>query len=233
MSYIKMRFLCSEQPNNMTLHCLYTSIRFLNQKEQKDDELFQIWNDGRTIFIVIDEDKIENKQKEFSFDVPGSKSIKIKHLSSEPLVEGDFKEGDYVYFRGVISYSYKHYENNQSNKYKESCPVNMKGSFKEGLKTPTFNYLERVTGLDFIAEKNTDKIRFERLFTDEHEINENRITKKILFKNIFSIDSTLKIKDLKAFKNILRGSIGKKKTYGFGKFFVDKIPNETILTEDE
>jgi len=109
MSFVKMRFICNEQPNNVTLHCLYTSVRFLNEKEQKEDELFQIWNDGRSVFIVIDEDKIENKSKEFSFEVKDGKTIKIKLIGMEPLMSEDFNVGDYVYFRGVLSYSHKYY----------------------------------------------------------------------------------------------------------------------------
>lgn len=233
MSFVKMRFICNEQPNNITLHCLYTSVRFLNEKEQKEDELFQIWNDGRSVFIVIDEDKIENKSKEFSFDVKDGKTIKIKLIGMEPLMSEDFNVGDYVYFRGVLSYSHKYYNADNPKKFIESCPVNMKGSFKEGLKTSTFNYLEKVTGLDFNAEKTTDKVRFERIFTDEHEINKGQVTKKILFKNIISIDATLKIKDLESFNKILKGSIGKKKSYGFGKFFIDKLSSEKNSGENE
>ena len=160
MSFVKMRFICNEQPNNITLHCLYTSVRFLEEKEQKEDELFQVWNDGRAVFIVMDESKIENHSKEFSFEVKDKNTLKVKLIGIEPLKLEDFKVGDYVYIRGVFSYSYKHYNDKTSKKYKESCPVNMKGSFKEGLKTSTFNYLEKTTGLDFNAEKNTDKIRF-------------------------------------------------------------------------
>lgn len=233
MSFVKMRFICNEQPNNITLHCLYTSVRFLEEKEQKEDELFQVWNDGRSVFIVMDESKIENHSKEFSFEVKDKNTLKVKLIGIEPLKLEDFKVGDYVYIRGVFSYSYKHYNDKTSKKYKESCPVNMKGSFKEGLKTSTFNYLEKTTGLDFNAEKNTDKIRFERIFTDEHEINQNQITKKILIKNLITIDATLKIKNLESFEKILKGSIGKKKSYGFGKLFIDKLSSETTSEENE
>lgn len=233
MSFVKMRFICNEQPNNITLHCLYTSVRFLNEKEQKEDELFQIWNDGRSVFIVMDEDRIENKSKDFSFDIKDGKTIKIKLIGTEPLALEDFNVGDYVYFRGVLSYSHKYYNGENSKKFIESCPVNMKGSFKEGLKTSTFNYLEKVTGLDFNSEKDRNSIRFERIFTDEHNIYKGQIDKKILFKNIISIDATLKIKDLESFKKILKGSIGKKKSYGFGKFFIDKLSSENNSGENE
>lgn len=231
MNYIKMKFICDIQPTNNTLHSLYTTIRYKNEKESNEDELYQVWQDGKVIYIVMDKNKVENNNVSFIFKTELNQDINIKLINTETLINEQYNLGDYVYFRTVMSYSYKHYENKDSKKFKEACPVNMKGSFKEeiingkrkSLKSNTFDYLERVTGLDFRAEIETDKIRFERLFTDEHLIKDNPNNKKIFMKNIISIDAVLKIKDLKTFEKILVGSIGKKKNYGFGKCFIDKI----------
>lgn len=231
MNYIKMKFICNIQPNNNTLHSLYTTIRYKKEKESNEDELYQVWQDGKIIYIVMDKNKVENNNDFFSFKTESNQDINIKLINSETLINEQYSLGDYVYFRTTMSYSYKHYENKDSKKFKEACPVNMKGSFKEGLingktkslKSNTFDYLEKATGLDFKAEIESDKIRFERVFTDEHLIKDNFSNKKILFKNIISIDAILKIKDTKLFERILIGSIGKKKNYGFGKCFIEKI----------
>ena len=228
MSFVKMRFICDKFPNHLTLHSLYTSIRYLVSKDLNSDELFQIWQDGRTIYIVMDDDKVENTSQNFNFNHENESLINIRLVEKNHLLTVEFEEGEYVYIRGVFSYAYKHFDKENPKKYKLSCPINIKGLFKKDLKTPTFNYLEKVTGLDFNSEKNTDKIKFERIFTDEKTLydsinNGTSIEQKILMKNIISIDATLKIKDIDAFMNIVKGSIGKKKNYGFGKLFIEKM----------
>ena len=79
MNKLKLFFVANKIPSEETLHSLYTSVRFKNEKIANLDEDFKIWNDGRSIFIIMDNDKISNLQDFYSFiDSNKKNEIKIK-----------------------------------------------------------------------------------------------------------------------------------------------------------
>jgi len=222
MNKIKMTWLADKMPTPEILHNLYTSIRFAKEKKDNLNEEFKIWQDGRTIFIIMDEDKIENNASNFSFS-----NIKIKFIRKIPLTQNHFMKGDIVSFSGVINYVYKHYKDENGmllKKPKESCPVNMEGKFKSGLKIPFLEYLENTTGLAFknMAE-DKERLRFERLFSDEKDIYQNNTNqKKIMIKNLILISGLLEVIDENKANALAYKMIGKKRSYGFGNMTVEK-----------
>ena len=147
MNKLKLFFVANRIPSEETLHSLYTSVRFENEKIANLDEDFKIWNDGRSIFIIIDNDKIRNLQNFYSFiDNNNKTEIKIKLMSQKVYNIPEIKADDIVTITGTLCYTYKYYN---QNKTIESCPINMNGKFKEGTKQPFLKDLDRKTGLNF------------------------------------------------------------------------------------
>ncbi|HCJ8469711.1 TPA: hypothetical protein NV714_003519 [Escherichia coli] len=223
MNKVKLMWIANKMPTPEILHSLYTSIRFLNVKVDNIREDFKIWNDGRSIFIIMDEDKIENKTNLFTFG-----DIKIKLLKQVPLYVTSFQKGDIVDISGIISYAVKHFKGLNKEilgKPVESCPINMEGKFKPGLKQKFLNYLEEQTGLKFTEmAEDKQRLRFERLFTDEKEIyNKTGNRKKVFFKNIILISGVLEVIDAQKVNSLSYKMIGKKKSYGLGGISIEKL----------
>lgn len=219
MNKIKLFFVSDKTVSEKTLHSLYTTIRFLNDKVSNLEEDFKIWNEGRSIFIIMDENKIENLKNEFAFRNKG-KDIKIKFVSKEKFILPSIKEDDIVTISGTLCYTYKYYN---EDKIVEVCPININGKFKEKTKKSFINYLEINTGLNFLqAVDSKEDVRFERLFIDEKEIYNNNINKKVLNKNIVLVQATLKVINPEKTKALFYKMIGKKKSYGFGNMSVYK-----------
>lgn len=224
MNKVKLMWIADKMPTPELLHCLYTSIRFIDVKIENIKEDFKIWNDGRSIFIIMDFDKIENKKDLFVFG-----GTKVKLLKQVPFSSNTyFKEGDIVDISGVISYAVKHFKNLNNEilgKPVESCPINMEGKFKLGLKQKFLNYLEDQTGLKFTTmAEDKQRLRFERLFTDEKEIyNKRGNKKKVFFKNIILISGVLEVVDAQKVNSLSYKMIGKKKSYGFGGISIEKL----------
>lgn len=221
MNKIKMFFMADKLPTDELLHSLYTSVRFKSEKINNLDEEFKIWNDGRSIYIIIDEDKIENIQPFFVFhDKTHNKEIKVKHISNKTYSFPDLKAGQVISITGTICYTMKHYSENK--KAIEFCPINMNGKFKEGTKKNFLRYMEKNTGLDFSSSVDSvDDVRFERIFVDEKDIYENKINKKILMRNIILVQATLLVVHPEIAQSLFYKMIGKKKTYGFGNIMVE------------
>lgn len=222
MSKVKLMWIADKMPTPELLHNLYTSIRFLNAKVPNLQEDFKIWNDGRSIFIIMDKDKIENNNQSFIFDRVKVKLLKIVNFNST-----DFKNGDIVDISGVISYSVKYYkdESNHSRlKPVEVCPVNMEGKFKSGLKGNFLKYLENETGLRFTGmSEDKQRLRFERLFTDEKEIYEKTgNSKKVFIKNVIFLSGVLEVIDENKVNSLSYKMLGKKRSYGLGGLSVEK-----------
>lgn len=221
MNKLKLFFVANKIPSEETLHSLYTSIRFKNEKIPNIDEDFKIWNDGRSIFIIMDNDKIQNIKNIYTFiDKVKQDEIKIKLISQINYKIPDLKIDDIVTISGTFCYTYKHHN---ENKIIEVCPINMKGKFKDGTKQTFLKYLDKKTGLNFSqAVESKEDVRFERLFNDEKNIYSNNITKKVLIKNIILVQATLRVEDPEITKTLFYKMLGKKKSYGFGNMNVEK-----------
>jgi hypothetical protein len=238
MNKIIMHWVCNKVPNNLTLHSLYTSIRFINQKSDLSNqkEEFKIWKDGRNIFIILDESLIENKSNEFIFchNTVICKLINKTNYHNHPHYL-KFKnklqsEIEPIFtLSGAFIYTYK-YKKDNSKGFIETCPIDLKGEIKNyagNNKNLFLDYLEKETGLAFNQySKRTEKIRFERIFTDEkvlyEKINDGKeIDKKILFKNIILVHATLPVINKNATDKLIVNSIGKKRNYGFGSFTLE------------
>lgn len=238
MNKIIMHWVCNKIPNNLTLHSLYTSIRFLDKKIDlsKQKEEFKIWKDGRNIFIILDDNLIENVSPEFNFC---HNTVVCKLINKTSF----YNHAHYLKFKnklqseiepiftlsGAFIYTYKYKKDNNLG-FIEACPIDLKGDIKiygGNNKNLFLDYLERETGLAFNQyAKRSEKVRFERVFTDEHVlysgINENKkIETKILFKNIILVHATLPSIDKVATEKLIYNSFGKKRNYGFGSFSLE------------
>lgn len=229
-----MHWVCSQMPNSLTLHALYTSIRIGNKinesKPQIEGENFKIWQNGKAIYIIMDSDKIENNSNFFDF-CNGFQKIRLISIKDYdmPLWNNDF-----INISGKFIYSYKYYDEKNTKKYKEVCPIGLNGLLKldngkNQIKTSFIEYMERNTGLNFIDYlKNTSSLRFERVYEDEKDINNEKNKKKILFKNIIYINANLKINNIENLNKLYYSSIGKKRTYGFGSLILSDKNEEDI-----
>lgn len=222
MNKKKLLFVANKIPTEETLHSLYTSIRFEKEKISNVNEDFKIWNDGRSISIVMDNDKIHNIKEYYTFiDNKNGNAVEIKLISNRNYDIPDLKRDDIVNITGVICYTYKHYN---ENKVIESCPINLNGKFKAGTKQSFLKYLEKNTGLNFCqAVDSKEDVRFERLFLDEKDIYSKNINKKVLLKNIILIQATLRVENPEITKTLFYKMIGKKKSYGFGGISIEKL----------
>lgn len=225
MNKVKLMFVANQNVTNETLHALYTSIRFKNEKYETEEDV-KIWSEGRSVFIVIDQDKIENLVEQFSFITFDKKEIKLKLMRNQKLnLQNNFKSNEYVSLFGVLSHSRKHFLNNENGKKEiEYCVLDVQSRFKKGTKKDFLNYLTRKTGLDFIeAEKNKEVI-FERIITDENEIYNKSLSKKVAIRNVIAVNANkIKIIDEEKANELFFKQIGKRKTYGLGNFTLEKL----------
>ena len=232
-----MHWICNIIPDNITLHCLYTSIRFKDQKVDlgAQTEEFKIWKDGKSIYIIMDEKYIENMNTEFKF----SKDKIICRLKDKNifLVENETLsflnklnkfEDPFFTISGQLIYTYKYRKNEK--KVIEVCPIGINGLIKEHTHNPTLflDYLQSQTGLDFKRyASQTDKVRFERIFTDEKVLHDalegncelGKETK--LLRNVISIHANLPSLNKDITQKLFYNSIGRKRNYGFGSLNVE------------
>ena len=222
-NFRELHFISNSTPKPETLHCLYTSIRFKHEKIPNLIESFKIFQDGRSIHVIMEENKIENLQNVFSFkDRSNDKEVLVKLIKNESLAVPEFNEGEVVNISGNLSYAFKHHQ--EGGKEILSCPIDMKGLFKKGTKESFLNFLARETGLSFTSEINSsENIRFERMFMDERKIYDNDIHKKLMFRNVISIFGELTVEDPNSVQSLFWKSIGKKRSYGFGSFSIEKF----------
>ncbi|WP_407579539.1 hypothetical protein [Citrobacter koseri] len=222
MNKVKMLFVADNAVSDELLHCLYTSVRFKDEKVANLEEEFKIWREGRMIHIIIDEDKIENDSDIFSFyDASTKRAVRVKLLKKSAYTAPDFEIGEVVDVSGVFSYSYKYRNDNDA---VEVCPINLNGKFKPGSKQKFLNYIQHETGLNFIdAVDSKDDVRVERLFTDEQCIYNNNVSKKVLFRNVIMLRATVKVVDPEKVKALFTRMVGKRKSYGFGHLAVERV----------
>lgn len=236
MSKIKMHWVCNTIPTEQTLHCLYTSIRFLENKVDLEiAEEFKIWKDGKNIYLIMDENHIENDAVIFSF-FNGKILCKLISKKNFSIMEESFlfdKKFDktidpFFTLAGHIIYTYKYRQN--ASKVVEVCPIGINGLIKKHEEKPTLflDYLQRETGLDFLKYAGlTEKVRFERVFSDEKTLYDSingtvslgNNTK--LIRNVISIHANLPSINKVKTRSLFYNSIGKKRNYGFGSFSLE------------
>lgn len=221
MNKVKMTWIADKIPTNENLHQLYTTVRDPIKKHLNLNEEFKIWNDGRKIHIIMDDNKITQISTYQFVTNNGTSVINIKPLDKIDFIPPVYKKGDIVNLSGILSYSHKYYK--EDNKFIEVCPINMEGKFKSGLKKGFIDYLEDKTGLLFSSmTEDTTRLRFERLFTDEKNIYEKKsLNRKVYYRNIVLIQGILEIVDPNKLSQLSYQMIGKKRSYGFGNFMVE------------
>ena len=217
--FVKLTFIANSKIDNDTIHSLYTSVRFKEEKIENLQEIFKVWNEGRNIFIIIDKNKIENESIFFEFISKNKETIRIKKFSEQEIFSDDFEIGDFVKVSGIISYANKIIQNN--NKVVEVCPIDFKGNIK--YKESFINYLNKNTGLDFSNIDSNDRILLSRIFCNDIGINNNEKISKVFMKNMIMINAIVKVSDVELVKSLYFKSIGKKRSYGMGSLFVEKI----------
>jgi hypothetical protein len=222
MSKVKLVFVADSTVSDELLHCLYTTVRFKEEKIANINEDFKIFREGRMINIIMNEDKIENDDEMFSFyDVQTNRHVRVKLIKKSKYIGKEFQKDRFVEVSCVLSYATKQRVNDKA---VFVCPVNFDGTLNKESKNIFVDYLERETGLDFknaIGDK--ELIRFERLFTDEQHIINDSIRKKVLFRNVIMIRATLKVVDAEKVSALGSKMLGRRRSYGFGNFSVDAV----------
>lgn len=219
-NFIKIMFVSNMKIDNDTLHSLYTTIRFKKEKISNLQEKFKIWNEGRNIYLIIEKEKIENDSSNFEFISKNGEVIKIKKFNEQSIIFEDINIGDFVRVSGVISYANK--EEMPDGKIRDVCPIDFKGNIKN--KNKLAYYLTKNTGLDF--EKNIDskdRVLINRLFLEDLGLSNNNEKSKVFIKNLIMINAILEVKDKDMVELLHVTSIGKKRSYGLGNLFVEKI----------
>lgn len=218
--FVKIMFIANMKIDNDTLHSLYTSVRFKEEKICNLQEKFKVWNDGRNIFIIIERNKVENDSNYFEFNSKSGELIKIKKFNTESVKTEDLKVGDFVRVSGIISYSTK--EKQPDGKVFELCPVDFKGNIKN--KDKFAYYLTKSTGLDFIKGINfNDRVSIERLFVSDLGFLNDDQKSKVFIKNLIMINAIVEISDAEKVNELYFNSVGKRKSYGLGNLLVEKI----------
>ncbi|MDI6977117.1 hypothetical protein [Serratia sp. Se-RSBMAAmG] len=219
-NFVKLTFVANSKVDNDTLHSLYTTLRFKEKKIENLQEDFKVWNEGRNIFIIMEKDKIENESMSFEFISKNKEYIKIKKFSGQDLSVDGFQVGDFVKVSGFISYAQKIKQDN--GKTIEICPLDFKGNIKN--KDKFIHYLNNSTGLDFSENiDSNDRVIINRLFVSDIGINNKDNESKVFMKNIIMINAIVKVIDVDLANSLFFRSIGKKRSYGMGNLFVEKI----------
>lgn len=219
-NFIKMMFVANMKIDNDTLHSLYTTIRFKKEKIDNLKETFKVWHEGRNIYIIIGKDKIENDGNLFEFISKNGDVIKIKKFNEQDVTIPELSLGDFVNISGVISYANK--QKAEDGNIVEICPVDFKGNIKNQEKLAY--YLTKNTGLDF--EKNIDskdRVLINRLFLEDLGLSNDDKKSKVFIKNLIMINAILQVKNVEIAKSIYVNSIGKKRSYGLGNLFLEKL----------
>lgn len=219
-NFIKMMFVANMKIDNDTLHSLYTTIRFKKEKIDNLKETFKVWHEGRNIYIIIGKDKIENDGNLFEFISKNGDVIKIKKFNEQDVTIPELSLGDFVNISGVISYANK--QKAEDGNIVEICPVDFKGNIKNQEKLAY--YLTKNTGLDF--EKNIDskdRVLINRLFLEDLGLSNDDKKSKVFIKNLIMINAIVQVKNVEIAKSIYVNSIGKKRSYGLGNLFLEKL----------
>lgn len=219
-NFIKMMFVANMKIDNDTLHSLYTTIRFKKEKIDNLKETFKVWHEGRNIYIIIGKDKIENDGNLFEFFSKNGDVIKIKKFNEQDVTIPELSLGDFVNISGVISYANK--QKAEDGNIVEICPVDFKGNIKNQEKLAY--YLTKNTGLDF--EKNIDskdRVLINRLFLEDLGLSNDDKKSKVFIKNLIMINAIVQVKNVEIAKSIYVNSIGKKRSYGLGNLFLEKL----------
>ena len=224
MNKVKLTFVANKNISAETIHSLYTSVIFLNEKKENSEEEFKVFNNGRMATIIMNENLIENNQNNFTF-MNFDGEIKLKLLKKEPFVSDvTIKQEDVVSVFGLISHTQKFYTNEDGSKRDnpvEYCVLNQLSQFKPKTKKQFLSYLTEKTGLDFISAEKEGNVSFERVVSDENEIVNGKTNKKVLMRNIIAINgSMLKVINSQVANSLSYKMIGKRKTYGFGNITI-------------
>lgn len=225
MKKIKLMFVANQNISPETLHSLYTTVRFKNEKLNVEED-FKVWSEGRAAFIIIDEDKRENLDEVYTFTTPEKKEIKIKLMRvCQYNADIEYKANDDVSLFSILSHSRKHYEDKQNQKLikpLEYCVLDTKSRFKKGTKKAFLEYLTKETGLDFVNAEKNNTVKFERIVMDENEIFSKSISKKVAIRNVIAINAeTIKVLDADKVNALSFRQIGKRKSYGMGNVLLN------------
>lgn len=219
-NFTQIMFVSNMKIDNDTLHSLYTTIRFKEDKISNLKERFKVWNEGRNIYIIIEKEKIENTNTYFEFLSKNGEIIKIKKFSEKDVNFENVNIGDFVKVSGIISYAYK--EKMPDGKIVDICPIDFKGNIKN--KEKLAYYLTKNTGLDFEKDiEFKDRVLINRLFLEDIGLSNNDKKSKVFIKNLIMINAILPVKDEKIANLLNISSIGKKRSYGLGNLFIEII----------
>lgn len=215
--FIKLSFISNKVIDSYILHSLYTTIRFKENKISNLKEDFKVWKEGKNIFIILEENKIENKKELYEFN----NGIKIKFLKKESISKTNFELGDWVRIEGIFSYAYK----STKDKNKEICPIDFKGNFNNIKNKEQFcYYLTNKTGADFFKSIDSkDRVAIKRLFLEDIGLLERKNETKVLMKNLIMINAVVEVVDQEVVNFLNYSSIGKKRSYGLGNMSVTKL----------
>ncbi len=228
----KITLIANHIPNHLTLHAIFSDIRWGEQLKPNhfDDENFKIWNVDKQIYLIIPEDKILGKLKpEYKHYVNGKLfTLKVKELNRQDYIFTTFHMNDVVCIEGILNYHIKYKEGNT---VKLQCPINLEGKFKTDAKNKSvkqhfLKYLTDSIGIDcYSISEKTEQFRLERIFFEENEqhLDVNHEHKKVLFKNLIYVYIKGKIDNPDTLNRLQYSSIGKRRSYGFGNLFIQKI----------
>lgn len=222
----EIKYVANRPVDFFTCHALFSHLT--NKKLENLDinhyskaPVFKVFMEDRIITVILDDETFKVYMKDtFIFNHKG-KPITLLFLSDkEMIVEQFFKKNDYVNAQGVISYAKK--INN-----KNICPVKFDGTFQDGLKKETLNYLAEKIGLSLDAQVIDQRnFRFEAIsykHFNTGNVHSKSNNNKLDFHNVFyfSIQGFI---ECEYKSNMMKcTSIGKKRSFGFGNVEIKKF----------
>ena len=228
----KIQYIFDNEINNFTCHALFSTITSKKLENMKinchtkqpeysvsyQDRVITIIINEEDFGIVFDQQYFENNNFETLVFQNEGKNIVGKLWKNENYQnKSNYELNDYVKARGFISYAINLSENL---KKKNICPIKPNGTFVNGTRQKTLDYLEDRLGIDLRNEQiNQRDFRFEMISYKHFELKNKILSKSnnqiLSLHNVFSFEVEGFVKDLKI-NNLEISSIGKKRTYGLG-----------------
>lgn len=231
----EIKYVCTASVDYFTCHALFSRITDgalskLKLNSYSKQPQYRIYFQDRTITILINEHDINllaQLPTSIDFNHNGKILTAILYSDIPYEIKNLFKNGDFVFASGVISYA-KNLNTKDvlysEKKIKHQSPINPHGEILKGEKKSTIEYLENKLGIDLNSQISERTFRFEIISYKHFESNKNVYSKsnnnKLSLHNVFSFELQGFVKNCETINSLEYTSIGKKRSYGFGNVYL-------------
>lgn len=238
----EIKYVCNKTPDIFTCHSIFSKLTNCGLSKisvnaySKQPE-YAVRMEDRVITLNINEDDlsvVRELPKELVFNHNGGTLIAILWSDKTFEVENRFKNGQFIEIFGTISMAKTLTGKQEISRpdgevaeIKTLCPVTPFGTFQDGERQRTFDYLENRLGIDLRTQIDSKKFRFEMISYKHFEKNKSLFSSsngnKFSIHNVFNFSIQCWVKDSEKLNRMQYFSIGKKRSYGLGNFHINTI----------